>query len=566
MLQHLTIKNFAIIEDLTIDFDSGMTVLTGETGAGKSIIIDAVGLLVGGRGSTDFIRYGTDKFDLRGIFFMPDLSAEGREMLKDNNIPFDDAQLMIVRQLDTNGKNTIKVNGVSMTVSMLKALGAFIVDIHGQNEHQSLMHTSNHIHLLDHFAKQEIGPTLQAYQDAYHAYKDAKTLLDSQNLNEQEAAQRMDLLKFQINEITAANVTVGEVDRLISERDQLQNFQKIADALGQTNNLLSNADFNVIDLIGQAVGELETIRDFDQNYGDFYEQITGTYYALQDLASSISDQVDQLHYDPNRLDEIMERLAVYKNLQRKYGEDTEDILVYMTNAQEELKQIENRESNQQKLKDNLAAKKAKALKLAKELSTVRRAVKGDLVDAIEGQMKALYMEKARFRVDILELDELGAYGIDDVAFMIATNLGEPFKPLVKVASGGELSRLMLAMKTIFQNASGVTAIIFDEVDTGVSGRVAQAIATKMFEIALKAQVLCITHLPQVASMADHQLFISKQENKDRTYTQVNLLEDDERIDEVARMLTGSNITDVARQAAAEQIEEDRAFKATLRSK
>lgn len=564
MLQHLTIKNFAIIEDLTIDFDTGMTVLTGETGAGKSIIIDAVGLLVGGRGSTDFIRYGSDKFDLRGIFYMPDLSEEGRNMLADNDIPFDDAQLMIVRKLDINGKNTIKVNGVSMTVSMLKSLGTHIVDIHGQNEHQSLMNTSNHIHLLDHFAKHEIAPKLASYQEAYVTYQTAKKQLDSQNLNEQEAAQRVDLLKFQINEIESANLQVGEDQALISERDQLQNFQKIADALGASNNLLSNADLNIIDLVGQVIGELETIRDFDTTYSDFYEQTTGTYYALQDLASSISDQVDQLHYDPNRLDDIIERLAVYKNLTRKYGDDTEAVLIYLDKAKEELKQIENRESNQQKLKDAVKKAQANALALAEDLSKSRKSATAGLVTAIEGQMQALYMEKAKFRVDMLTLDELGPYGIDDVAFMIATNLGEPFKSLVKVASGGELSRLMLAMKTIFQNASGVTAIIFDEVDTGVSGRVAQAIATKMFEIALKAQVLCITHLPQVASMADHQLFISKDENSNRTYTNVRLLTNEERIDEVARMLTGSNITAVAKQAAAEQIEGDRQFKANLR--
>lgn len=564
MLQHLTIKNFAIIENLTIDFDSGMTVLTGETGAGKSIIIDAVGLLVGGRGSTDFIRYGTDKFELRGIFYMPDLSEEGREILKDNDIPFDDAQLMIARQLDTSGKNTIKVNGVSMTVSMLKELGMHIVDIHGQNEHQSLMHTSNHIHLLDHYAKAKVAPKLQAYQVAYQEYVEANQLLNSQNLNEQEAAQRLDLLKFQINEISSANIQQGEEEALVTERDQLQNFQKIADGLGQTNTLLSNGDINVIDLIGQAVGELEAIRDFGSSYSEYYDQLTGSYYALQDLAASITDDVDQLYYDPNRLDEIMDRLTVYKNLQRKYGADSDEILTYLSDAETEMKQIENRESNQQKLKENVADKKAIAEKLGRELSDTRKNEQENLVSAIEEQMKALYMEKARFRVDILELDELGPNGLDDVAFMIATNLGEPFKPLVKVASGGELSRLMLAMKTIFQNASGVTAIIFDEVDTGVSGRVAQAIATKMFEIALKAQVLCITHLPQVASMADHQLFISKEEDTDRTYTNVKLLAEEERVDEVARMLTGSNITEVARQAAAEQIEEDAHFKASLR--
>lgn len=564
MLEHLAIENFAIIEALEIDFEVGMTVLTGETGAGKSIIIDAVGLLMGGRGSADFIRYGADNFKLSGIFHMPDLSADGLAMLEDNSIPFDDDQLLIRREMHKSGRNTIKVNGVALTVALLKQLGTHIVDIHGQNEHQSLMQTSKHFQLLDQFGGAILAEKRDIYHLAYANYRQAKQELEDMSMNEQETVQRIDLLQFQINEIETSNLVVGEEESLTEERQKMQNYQKIADALGAANEGLSQSESNVVDYLGTIIAELQVIANIDDTYAEFFQQAETAYYSLQELGSDIGRQLDGLSYDPQRLDFIEERLAVFQSLKRKYGQSIEDIIAYAHSANVELAQLTNKESHMHQLEDNLAKTTKQAKKEGLALRKVREEAAIELTKAIEAQMRELYMEKARFQVKIDPANDFQANGIDRIEFFIATNLGEPFKPLVKVASGGELSRLMLAMKTIFQQSRGVTAIIFDEVDTGVSGRVAQAIANKMFEIALHAQVLCITHLPQVAAMADQQLFIAKNQTNKRTYTTIEDLSDKKRIAEVARMLTGENITDVAKQAAAEQLIQSKAFRVEKR--
>lgn len=564
MLQHLAIENFAIIEKLAVDFESGMTVLTGETGAGKSIIIDAVGLLMGGRGSTDFIRYGADGFSLSGIFYMPELAPEARQLLAENDIPFDDDQVLIRREMQMSGKNNIKVNGVPLTVALLKQLGTHIVDIHGQNEHQSLMHTSKHIQLLDQFGGSELQAVKAAYQTAYAVYTAAKQKLLDLSLNEQETAQRIDLLRFQIEEIAASQLVVGEEEDLLEERQQMQNYQKIVDSLGAAHEGLAQNEVNVVDNLGKIIGELQPISHIDAKFAAYVQEAETAYYSLQELASDISHQLDQLSYDPHRLDFIEERLALFQSLKRKYGTSIAEIIQYAATAETELAQLENKESHLQQLEQQLSQATQHVEKAGTALHDQRSSAAVALTTAIEAQMRELYMEKARFQVHIERARDYQANGFDQVAFYIATNVGEPFKPLVKVASGGELSRLMLAMKAIFQQSRGVTAIIFDEVDTGVSGRVAQAIANKMFEIALHAQVLCITHLPQVAAIADRQLFIAKQQTTKRTYTTIAELTADQRTAEVARMLTGENITDVAKQAAAEQLAQSADFRAKKR--
>lgn len=565
MLQHLAIENFAIIEKLSVDFEAGMTVLTGETGAGKSIIIDAVGLLMGGRGSTDYIRYGASHFSLSGIFFIPDLAPAGQALLAENDIPFDDNQLLIRRELYLNGKNNIKVNGVSLTVTLLKQLGTYIVDIHGQNEHQSLMQPSRHVQLLDQFGGQALQAVKAEYQAEFAVYQAARQKLTDLSLNEQETAQRIDLLAFQINEIEASQLKPGEEESLLEERQQMQNYQKIVDALGAANEGLTQNEPNVIDYLGLVVGELQQISHIEATFNDYFEQAQSAYYNLQELASDISRQLDQLSYDPQRLDFIEERLALFQSLKRKYGQTIADVVAYGETAGVELEQLSNKESHLHKLEADVrtAAKQVEAA--GQRLHQQREQAASRLTVAIETQMRELYMEKARFQVQIERSKDFQANGSDQVAFYIAANVGEPFKPLVKVASGGELSRLMLAMKTIFQQSRGVTAIIFDEVDTGVSGRVAQAIANKIFEIALHAQVLCITHLPQVAAMADQQLFIAKQQSQDRTFTTVEVLSPDQRVDEVARMITGENITAVAKEAAAEQLTQSQQFREQKRA-
>ena len=328
MLQHLEIHNFAIIDQLHIDFEEGMTVLTGETGAGKSIIIDAIGQLMGGRGSSDFIRYETEKYLLKGLFFVPHLSAEGQTFLSENGIDFSDNQLLITRELNQSGKNTIKVNGSPLTVSLLKKLGQFIVDIHGQNEHQALMDTKRHIRLVDSFGVDQYSDIYQNYKEAFVGYREAKEALEKTALNEQETAQRIDLLTYQVSEIDESAIKIGEEEELITERDQMRNYQKIVDALQNATALLMDQDWNVVDLFGQVVGDLNSISDVDEDYANYAEQANSAYYAVQDLASSLRTTQENLYYDPIRLDEIESRLQLYSNLKRKYGNSAEKIIAY----------------------------------------------------------------------------------------------------------------------------------------------------------------------------------------------------------------------------------------------
>lgn len=555
MLQHLTIRNFAIIEELEIDFEDGMTVLTGETGAGKSIIIDAVGLLIGGRGASDFIRYHCDSFFLSGIFFMPELAEDGHRLLENLKIPFEDSQLLISREMHRSGKNVIRVNGVTLTVALLKKIGSYLVDIHGQNEHQSLMDASRHIEFLDHFAGKKIQGNLEDFQKEYDHYQSLKDELDQLSLNEQELAQRLDLLRFQISEIDASQLEVDEDQVLEEEREELQNYQKIAEVLQFVTAGLSYEEVNVIDRLGQMSGELARLAGMNQQFDQFIEQMDAAYYGLQDLSSDIHHYMEDMVYDQDRLNQIEERLNAIQKLKRKYGQTIEEILAYADQAREELERLDHQESHQEDLESKLQTSKDRLLDLGHQLHEDRSQAAKDLEQVIMDQMKELYMAKAKFKVQIDLSNRFYKNGMDRVEFYIATNPGEPFKALTKVASGGELSRLMLAMKAVFQEAKGVTSIVFDEVDTGVSGRVAQAIAEKMYQISLGAQVLCISHLAQVAAMADQQLYIHKSEKDGRTMTQVKDLNREERVEELARILAGEQITESSRLAAEDQLDQ-----------
>lgn len=551
MLQHLEVNNFAIIEHLTIDFKEGMTVLTGETGAGKSIIIDAVGLLVGGRSSTDFIRYGCHSYRLRGIFYQPHLSLQAQELLADLEIPFDDHQLLISREVSQSGKNTIKINGVSLTVALLKQVGQYLVDIHGQNEHQVLMDPKRHRLFLDRFGGEALYEKLKAYQETFAKYQVAKDRLDKQNVSQQERAQRIDLLQFQINDIESCQLHPDEESDLEKQREQLMNYQTIAEALQFSHEALTREEWNITDQLGQVVQALEGIATLKPTYQHYFEQANNAYYVLQELSIDIHSSIDDLTYDEEVLNQVEERLSVIHQLKRKYGDSIPEILTYADEAKKELEQLENYEGHLAQLEKDVQKLEEQLLALGQKLHQERIKAGQQLEKAINHEMASLYMEKAQFFVQCVEQKNFRPHGLDQIEFLISTNLGEPAKPLVRIASGGELSRIMLAMKTIFQTSEDVTSIIFDEVDTGVSGRVAQAIADKMGTIAHHAQVLCISHLPQVAARADHQLHIVKKVTDERTSTQVKLLNEQERIHVIAQMSAGENLTEAALAAAKE---------------
>ena len=553
MLQELSITNFAIIEHLDIAFEKGMTVLTGETGAGKSIIIDAVGLLAGGRGSQEFIRTGADKAVLQGMFILP---ADGvtAQLLDEVGIEHADNTVILQREIAKSGRNTCRINGMLVNTTTLKQIGETIVDIHGQNEHQELMQPEKHLGLLDEFATRKIHKLKKQYTTQYEAYQQLNHELRQKNANEKEWAQRLDMLNFQVEEIAAAQVRVGEEAELIAERDRLDNYQTISQALQQSYTLLAAGEdtTGAVDMVGTAMNALEPIANLDPAFNEITMNVKNAFYGLQDAAGQISNQLDLQEFDEGRLDEIEQRLEVLSQLKRKYGDSEQQILDYYAKISAELAKMTDSEENSEDLADRVAAKKADLLQTGEALSDKRRASAKTLQRQIHQELKDLYMDKAVFEVRFKPTNgQIFRSGLDSVEFYIQTNPGERMRPLAKIASGGELSRMMLALKTIFSESQGITSIIFDEVDTGVSGRVAQAIAEKISGIAQFSQVLCITHLPQVAAMSDHHYFIAKKITGKRTKTSVTKLAPEDRAQELARMLAGTKVTKLSLEHAEE---------------
>ncbi|WP_368298488.1 DNA repair protein RecN [Lacticaseibacillus rhamnosus] len=552
MLQELAIHDFAIIDNLALSFQSGMTALTGETGAGKSIIIDAVGLLAGGRGSVDFIRTGASKASLEGLFdAQANPLTEAKLQAFGVMDPDQNDTVLLQRELFRSGRNVCRVNGHLVNTATLKAIGETLVDIHGQNEHQQLMHSETHLGLLDAFAGDDLLKIRHQYAEVYQNYQRTLQAVKQKQANEQEWAQRLDMLKFQVSEIQSADLQPHEDTDLSTERDRLANFQRINAALQESYALLSDEEVNALDQIGQAMSSMQSIADLDPDFAAIADNLQSAYYSLQDVQNDLSKELDDQEFDEGRLDEVEKRLDLFNQLKRKYGETLDEVIAYGKRAAAELNQMEQAETSVEDLDSNLKESQAQLQKLGAALSKRRHAAAKQLTKAIHEQLASLYMDKTVFSVHFTKAKDFRADGLDEAVFYIQTNPGEEAKPLAKIASGGELSRLMLAMKTIFARSEGVTAIIFDEVDTGVSGRVAQAIANKIRLIAKRSQVLCITHLPQVAAMADHEYVISKAVHDGRTTTQVNKLTHKARVEEIARMLAGEKITKLTIEHAEE---------------
>lgn len=552
MLQELSIKNFAIIDHLDVTFKTGMTVLTGETGAGKSIIIDAVGLLAGGRGSASFVRTGATKAVIQGSFVFPDGGVTYR-VLDELGIDHDDGTVILQREIHSNGRNACRVNGMLVNTNTLKRIGETAVDIHGQNEHQELMRPEKHLGMLDEFAGKTVAPLWARYTKTYQAYTKLRATLEHRRANEKEWAQHLDMLTFQVNEIEAAQLQPGEEDQLTTERDRLDNYQKINDALQKTQLILTGEDNapGVNDQLSDALQAMQGISDFDPAFQQITSGLETAYYALTDAVGDVSSQLDMQDWDEGRLDQIERRLEVINQLKYKYGDSEQQVLKYYDQIAAELKQMQATDETADDLEAQVAQQESQLRQLGEQLSQARQQAAKHLEKAIHGELADLYMDKTVFEVRFDRAKGLLNTGLDHVEFYLRTNPGEAMLPLAKVASGGELSRIMLALKTIFSESQGITSIIFDEVDTGVSGRVAQAIAEKISGIAQDSQVLCITHLPQVAAMADHHYFIAKQIVGDRTETQLTRLSAGKRVGELARMSAGTQVTKLAIEHAQE---------------
>jgi len=549
MLQELSIKDFAIIPALELSFEPEMTVLTGETGAGKSIIIDAVGLLTGGRSSLDFIREGTDKAVLQGLFSFAEKDPV-IDALNEFGIELDENQLLISREIHRNGRNVIRVNGTMVNATTLREIGRNLVDIHGQNEHQELMKVERHEALLDQYAYKELQPVFANYSESYSQFKKLAKMYRQRQMDEQAFAQRLDMLTFQVRELQEANLVAGEEESLNAEYQELSNFQDVLEALSTAHDALAGDwDGNGLEVISKSVDAMEDIEELGPRYKELTETVRGAYYDLQEVASEILSVRDGMEFDAERLQEVTERLNLIRTLESKYGATVEDILEYQAKVEAELTEMGGEGLDTDALKEQVMLVQDQTKKFAGQLTDIRKEAAIKLADAIHEQLRDLYMDKAVFTVNFQNTEKLQETGQDEVEFYIQTNPGEASKPLAKIASGGELSRMMLAMKTIFAQGQGVTSIIFDEVDTGVSGRVAQAIANKISMIAKFSQVLTITHLPQVAAIANQHLYIEKNVVDGRTITTVEPLTGETRVDELARMLSGDQLTDAARENA-----------------
>lgn len=563
MLSELSIRNFAIIESLSLSFNNGLTVLTGETGAGKSIIIDAINLLVGGRGSAEFVRHGTNKAEIEGLFQFENIKEHPvYEKAGEFGIDVEDEMIILRREISRTGKSVCRVNGKLVTIAILREIGSTLIDIHGQHEHQELMDETKHLPLLDQFGGEEISAALENYRKIYRSYQ--RTLKSLQDLteNEQQMAQRLDLLTFQLDEIQKAKLNPGEDEQLLEEKTRLNNFQKIYDALQVAYSSLQGEQAG-LDWLGHAMSNLQEAGELDPSYQTLAETVTNSFYILEDAAREIRNELDVLEFDPERLHVIEDRLAEINQLKRKYGKTIDEILEYSACIEEELEALTNKEFHIDQLEKELSSYKEELILAAKELSEVRQKYAAALTKMIHAELKGLYMDKTVFDVMFTsDYHQFMPSGSDKIEFYISTNPGEPLKPLTKIASGGELSRIMLALKSIFSKHQGVTSIIFDEVDTGVSGRVAQAIGEKIYQLSVNSQVLCITHLPQVAAMADTHLYISKTITEGRTKTSVQELEMDERIKEIGRMISGNEITEITRKHASELLQMANELKVT----
>ena len=548
MLTSLKIENVAIIESAAIEFGCGLNVLTGETGAGKSIIIDSINAVLGERTSKDIIRTGEDCAKVYAVF--EDISETAMAVLNENGIDCEEDVLIVNRVINRDGKNSSRINGVPVTVNMLKAVTRELIDIHGQHDNQALLNPDRHCGFIDSFAG--CDDLINTYRNSYYELCDVRKKLNSLKNDESTKAQRIDLLQYQIDEIEKANITVGERDELNERKNLINNSQRIIKSLNSAYDLLKG-DGCGIDCVSDSAYDIEKAEECFSAISPILEQINNIKYELEDVAEAIRDRLSELDYDEYELDEIESRLDLLYRFSRKYGETEEDILNYLENARKEFDEITFSEERIQILVEKEKELNDTAKKLAEKLTQERMAAGNKLSRLVSEELEFLDMPNVSFAVSRTET-ELSENGADDIEFLISANAGETLKPLVKIASGGELSRIMLAIKNVLADADNIGTMIFDEIDTGVSGRAAQKIAMKLRQVSAGRQVICVTHLAQIASQGDVHLYISKSVRESKTYTEVSTLLDEKRVYEIARIMGGIEITDIQLQSAREMLE------------
>lgn len=556
MLKSLTVWNFALLEHVQVEFQPGLNILTGETGAGKSILIDSLGAVLGARMSADMVRSGCDWLRVEAVFSLEDESLGLHELLTQQAIDDSDKELIITRQLTRAGRSTALVNGCHVTLAVLRQIGAYLVDIHGQNENLALLKEENQFHLLDGYDP-DVAEALAAYECVYREWREKKKAYAEKQQASREYAQRLDMLHWQDKEISEANLKPGEDEQLEADIRKLSHAEKIVGSVEESYQLLEGGGGNglgVLPALSQVKKDLEEIGRFDDALQNAQKMVEEAYISLQEASYELRDYGESVEFSPERLDQLQSRMDVIYRLCKKYGATLEDVLAHQAKVEQELTEIENYDEDIAALEKEIAALEEKLGQKADALTKLRTAAAQDLSAAIEEQLFALGMPKARFHIRVEQAEDYGANGRDDVAMFFSANPGEEEKPLQKVASGGELSRIALAIKTVASSRdSSVPSMVFDEIDTGIGGRTAQMVAERIALVAQYKQVLCITHLPQIACMADAHLYISKRTVEGTTATQIRPLSERERISEIARMASGADMTTASLDNAREMV-------------
>ena len=550
MLIQLNIKQFGIIESATIELKNGLTVLSGETGAGKSMILAAISQLSGQRTSTSYIRYGEEKASVEGVFDFPK-NKEVINIFKDLDLDLEDEVIIIRRDIYSSGKSVCRINGTIVNLSTLKKVAVYLLDMHEQHDNQILLVEKNHLNLIDSFNKEEIKKVRMEYKEKYKEYKVVTEKIENLKQQESDILQKVDFLKFQYQELTQMKLKKDEDISLEKDIDYLENFEKVNTlAYSITDGI--DGEYGILSKLAEIKSNLGELSRYNSNFEEKYEEITNLYYILDDLKYEVSSYTDDIEYDEEKLDRLIFRMDKIKKLEKKYSRSLNDLIIFREEIKEELEELENYEENYDKYiveqKNILTELKS----LGDKLTTIRKKTAQKLESLIQEELKFLYMDKSTIKVDFKD-KEYASDGKDDVRILISANLGEPLKSLSKVASGGELSRVMLALKIIFSRSIEATSIIFDEIDTGVSGRVSQRMAEKMYQLGVGSQVLCISHLPQTTALADTNLLISKEVIDKRTLTSIKELDRQQKIEEVARMISGDKMTRLSEEHAIEML-------------
>ena len=558
MLELLHIENIAIIEAADIEFAPGFNALTGETGAGKSIVIDSLSAVLGQRTSRELIRTGAEKAFVSAAF-----SGMAPELTEELGIqPEADGTLLLQREIQTDGKNVCRVNGRPVTVGQLRALGARLLNIHGQHDGQQLLDEEQHIVYLDSFGRVE--SLAIAYAEKYKDFTDIRRQIGALQMDEAEKARRVDTLQYQIEELRRAKLTPGEEEELTARRGMLRNAEKFLDAVAGADYALNGDDSGggALSALRQAQDALSGVRHLDDAFGQLYERLGEAYSEVYDIAATVEDKRGELDVSPGELDRVESRMDLLYRLKKKYGATVEDMLDYQARCEAELAQIEDAGDTLARLEQALSKAEKEARQAAQALSDARKAAADRLTAQILTELQQLDMGKIRFAVDFAE-KPLDSDGMDTVRFLMSANVGEELRPIHKIASGGELARIMLAMKNVLSEQDHVGTMVFDEVDTGVSGRAAQKVAEKMARISRRKQVLCVTHLPQLAAMADTHFSVEKGERGGRTYTEVRRLDREQRRQELARLTGGSHVSQTMLDGAEELLVQAEKFRAEL---